>query len=172
MSFQQTLKMNDPYNYVGSTFFKTREQLVKSYTGGITVGPNGHTFFKGNTVIVLSRDEKTKEYFGFLAVSNGTYYGPAKKHFPNFSRPKVIVNGIDPITDIHKIPSSLIGKLANGGVPIKNREAVASYLMHEEGKKCSSIVVVESSFVAAPKHNSLSKMFMRLLESLKTLVGL
>jgi len=171
MSKLQTLKMNDPLNYVGSTYFKTREELVTSFCEGITVGPNNHTFFKGNKVIVLGRDQKTKEYFGFLAECNGTYYGPAKKFFPTFSRPKVIVNGIKPITEIHQIPSSLIGKLTNGGVPVDNREAVASYLQYKD-KRTSAIVVVESSFVAAPKHNSLTKMFMRLLETIKTLVRL
>lgn len=170
MSHQQYLKENFPDDYVGSTFFQTREQFNTAYNNGITVGPNGHCFFQGNSVIVLTRDKKTKQYYGFLSIANGTYYGPAGSYFQGFSRPKVIVNGIKPITKIHKIPRSVVGRLTNGGVSIKKRDDVACYLMQQEGKTQTSIVVSQSTFVAAKKQNSFAQMFVKVLQSVKSLV--
>lgn len=177
MSHQQYLKQNFPDDYVGSTFFQTKEQFNTAYNNGITVGPNGHTFFQGNSVIVLTRDKKTKQYYGFLSVANGTYYGPAGSYFEGFSRPKVIVNGIDPVTRVHKIPRRVVGNLTNGGVSIKKRDAVACYLMEQEGKTRTTIVVSQSAalvhpstFVAEKKQNSFAQMFANLLQSVKSLV--
>ena len=116
-------------SYIGCDYYATNvNHLVIAMAEKATADSYGETYYSGNLVIIMARDSATNDVYAFLAEATGNDLGKAGDFWPEYHHPESPVNGIMPLTKIHKLPADLYGKLNQRGIATQYRTEIALYL--------------------------------------------